>query len=244
MLNNNTMSKTIIFQLMSSLAKATQEIMGGGLRTDQMVLDERHETFAAKIHPNNIWEALTEGAYLIDDDNRDILKSHIDQGNARQEGFNCQLVARCSLLQHDGMSRRTYFVGAYNRQCCYDYMERNKRSNCVQQELEKTLKDLRPSQVSIDTTTRSFEVKRTRGGVNYVLGSIEKATLYSYLREISNTVYFYLTDNWYDQIQVCYMSVCVSSFDVVWNIIQDWTASPEKLSGDDLIFQFLKEMAA
>ena len=244
MLNKGTMSKTVVFRLMTKLAKVIQHTVCHGMRTDPMTRDERQETFATRIHPNNIWEALTEGAYLIDEDNRHILKSHIDIGNAQQDGLNWQLVARCSVLQRDGISRRTYFVGAYNRQCCYDYMERNKRSSCVHQELEKTVKDLTLSRVSIDTSTRSFEVKKTRGHVNYVVGSIEKATLYSYLREISNTVYLSLTDNWYDQIQVCYMSVCVSSFDVVWNIIQDWTASPEKLSGDDLIFQFLKEMAA
>jgi hypothetical protein len=78
------------------------------------------------------------GAYK--DPMKDLLKCHVDQGNAVEEGHNYQMVASqflsCKGFVDEGQIQR-YFFAAYGRQACNNYLCRVRDTNQIAMEIER-----------------------------------------------------------------------------------------------------------
>ena len=198
---------------------------------------QRLKNFAEDIDPDNIWEANVLGLYLdiFGPWEMSLLWSHLDKGNAKQDGFNYQMLASKVLCQPDGKFSRL-IGGVYNRDVCHLAMNRtNVMKRLVEasdQELEcfpeyrRNISSLLFS-ATVPTKKHSLfpkEVENTKVNLN-------KHALFVFLRHCLIRMYNRIgrenltTKHKYELIACMSLP---SAQDVVWRIFRKWIhLSPE-----------------
>lgn len=215
---------------------------------------ERLETFARKLHKDNLYEAGVLGEYgNMLDDLLKLLFNHLDIGNAKQDGWNNQTVAGEFYKATSGEIRRR-FGAAFNREACYLAINRITIMKGLVEKVKEELKDFPTSRMGISAATLADDVPRTAHSVfpdevELLMPNLDKWATYTWFHDNITRMYEKIgRENLTNRRKLeCIASTSqASAHDVVWKIYREWTRLDqdrfdEKAKGN-LLMSFIQQM--